>query len=197
MVPFPRLHFFMVGTAPLTAKGSQSFRAVSVPELTQQMFDAKNMMAAADPRQGRYLTVAALWRGKVSLRDVDDSMLQVQQKVSITFFFFFFFWTLSSQVERGSLPPSGALTLPAQQNADYFVEWIPNNVQTAHCEIPPKDTSLVSLLFRAYIKDCPLLTQKHASARVSPSSVTRLRSSRSSPASTRSSRQWYAYSAFF
>ncbi|GAA5872315.1 hypothetical protein JCM8115_003683 [Rhodotorula mucilaginosa] len=107
MVPFPRLHFFMVGTAPLTAKGSQSFRAVSVPELTQQMFDAKNMMAAADPRQGRYLTVAALWRGKVSLRDVDDSMLQVQQK-----------------------------------NADYFVEWIPNNVQTAHCEIPPKDTSL-------------------------------------------------------
>lgn len=82
MVPFPRLHFFMVGTAPLTAKGSQSFRAVSVPELTQQMFDAKNMMAAADPRQGRYLTVAALWRGKVSLRDVDDSMLQIQQKAS-------------------------------------------------------------------------------------------------------------------
>ncbi|POY71293.1 hypothetical protein BMF94_5605 [Rhodotorula taiwanensis] len=107
MVPFPRLHFFMVGTAPLTAKGSQSFRAVSVPELTQQMFDAKNMMAAADPRNGRYLTVAALWRGKVSLRDVDDSMLQVQTK-----------------------------------NADYFVEWIPNNVQTAHCDIPAKDTTL-------------------------------------------------------
>lgn len=83
MVPFPRLHFFMVGTAPLTAKGSQSFRAVSVPELTQQMFDAKNMMAAADPRNGRYLTVAALWRGKVSLRDVDDSMLQVQTKVRV------------------------------------------------------------------------------------------------------------------
>jgi tubulin beta len=27
-----------------------------VPELTQQMFDAKNMMAACDPRHGRYLT---------------------------------------------------------------------------------------------------------------------------------------------
>jgi tubulin beta len=58
MVPFPRLHFFMVGFAPLTAKGSTSFRAVTVPELTQQMFDAKNMMAASDPRHGRYLTVA-------------------------------------------------------------------------------------------------------------------------------------------
>ena len=56
MVPFPRLHFFMPGFAPLTARGSQSYRALTVPELTQQMFDAKNMMAACDPRHGRYLT---------------------------------------------------------------------------------------------------------------------------------------------
>ena len=56
MVPFPRLHFFMPGFAPLVARGSQQYRAMTVPELTQQMFDAKNMMAAADPRHGRYLT---------------------------------------------------------------------------------------------------------------------------------------------
>ena len=60
MVPFPRLHFFMVGFAPLTSRGAHSFRAVSVPELTQQMYDPKNMMAAADFRNGRYLTCAAI-----------------------------------------------------------------------------------------------------------------------------------------
>src|SRR6478735_12166331 len=49
MVPFPRLHFFMVGYAPLTAFGSQQYRNLSVPELTAQMFDARNMMAASDP----------------------------------------------------------------------------------------------------------------------------------------------------
>merc|ERR1712126_209898 len=38
MVPFPRLHFFMPGFAPLTARGSQQYRALTVPELTQQMF---------------------------------------------------------------------------------------------------------------------------------------------------------------
>ena len=27
-----------------------------VPDLTQQMFDARNMMTACDPRHGRYLT---------------------------------------------------------------------------------------------------------------------------------------------
>merc|ERR1712100_601460 len=30
-------------------------------DLTQQMFDAKNMMCAADPRHGRYLTAAGLF----------------------------------------------------------------------------------------------------------------------------------------
>ncbi|GAA5941197.1 hypothetical protein JCM10213_007451 [Rhodosporidiobolus nylandii] len=107
MVPFPRLHFFMVGYAPLSAPGSKSFRAVTVPELTQQMFDAKNMMAASDPRSGRYLTVAAYWRGKVSMREVEDQMLSVQQK-----------------------------------NQDHFVEWIPSNVQTAQCDVPPKESKL-------------------------------------------------------
>merc|ERR1712130_981680 len=69
MVPFPRLHFFMPGFAPLTARGSQQYRALTVPELTQQMFDSKNMMAACDPRHGRYLTVAAVFRGRMSMKE--------------------------------------------------------------------------------------------------------------------------------
>lgn len=36
MVPFPRLHFFMPGFAPLTARISQGYRALTVPELTSQ-----------------------------------------------------------------------------------------------------------------------------------------------------------------
>ena len=80
MVPFPRLHFFSVGYAPLTAAGTKQYRAVSVPELMQQVFSPGNMMAAADPRAGRYLTVAAYFRGHVSMREVEDSMQTVQQR---------------------------------------------------------------------------------------------------------------------
>ncbi|ESO99396.1 hypothetical protein LOTGIDRAFT_178048 [Lottia gigantea] len=65
MVPFPRLHFFMPGFAPLT----------SLPA----MFDAKNMMA----RHGRYLTVAAMFRGRMSMKEVDEQMLNVQNKNSL------------------------------------------------------------------------------------------------------------------
>ena len=103
MVPFPRLHFFMPGFAPLTSKGSQQYRALSVADLTQQMFDAKNMMTACDPRHGRYLTVAAIFRGPLSMKEVDEQMLGVQNK-----------------------------------NSSYFVEWIPNNVKVAVCDIPPR-----------------------------------------------------------
>jgi hypothetical protein len=171
LIPFPRLHFFMVGFAPLTSRGSQQYRALTVPELTQQMFgvylsysiyylilvsglclhfrfsflsyieppkratqkshtkephkratqkshttnshlylffistipDAKNMMCASDPRHGRYLTASAMFRGRMSSKEVDEQMLNVQNK-----------------------------------NSSYFVEWIPNNIKSSICDIPPK-----------------------------------------------------------
>ncbi|KAK5986338.1 Tubulin beta chain, partial [Trichostrongylus colubriformis] len=77
MVPFPRLHFFMPGFAPLSAKGAQAYRALTVSELTQQ--------------------------------EVDDQMMSVQNK-----------------------------------NSSYFVEWIPNNVKTAVCDIPPRGLKMAA-----------------------------------------------------
>merc|ERR1712013_624742 len=38
------------------------------------------MMAACDPRHGRYLTVAAMFRGRMSMKEVDEQMLNVQNK---------------------------------------------------------------------------------------------------------------------
>ncbi|EMP24592.1 Tubulin beta-2C chain, partial [Chelonia mydas] len=47
--------------------------------------------------------VAAVFRGRMSMKEVDEQMLNVQNK-----------------------------------NSSYFVEWIPNNVKTAVCDIPPR-----------------------------------------------------------
>eukprot|EP01104_Vermistella_antarctica_P019799 TRINITY_DN7_c0_g1_i1.p1 TRINITY_DN7_c0_g1~~TRINITY_DN7_c0_g1_i1.p1 ORF type:complete len:456 (-),score=169.03 TRINITY_DN7_c0_g1_i1:181-1548(-) len=103
LIPFPRLHFFLVGFAPLTSRSAQGYRAISVPELVQQMFDSKNMMAACDPRHGRYLTASALFRGRMSAKEVDEQMLHIQNK-----------------------------------NSSYFVDWIPNNIKSSLCDVPPK-----------------------------------------------------------
>jgi len=86
LIPFPRLHFFLVGFAPLSSQKERSYVNLSIPELTQQMFNAKNMMAASDPRNGRYLTASAMFRGPdISTKEVDAQMLTVQNKYSTHF----------------------------------------------------------------------------------------------------------------
>jgi tubulin beta len=85
LIPFPRLHFFLVGFAPLTSRIAKDFRQASVPELVTQMFDSKNMMAACDPRHGRYLTASAMFRGKIPTKEVEEQMLGIKNKNSSYF----------------------------------------------------------------------------------------------------------------
>ena len=107
MIPFPRLHFFTCGYAPLVASSLQSYQALNVPQLVQQGFSPHNNMAAIDPRSGKYLTVAAIFRGKVSSEEVESEMHKVQLK-----------------------------------STGGFVEWIPQNVLTSLCNVPPPKLKL-------------------------------------------------------
>jgi len=102
LIPFPRLHFFLVGVAPLTHKQSLNFDKPNVAELTQQIFEPLNMMAACDPRKGKYLTASVLFRGAISTNDVEDQIIKAHQK-----------------------------------NNALFVPWIPNNIKSSVCNIPP------------------------------------------------------------
>ncbi|RVW16426.1 Tubulin beta-4 chain [Vitis vinifera] len=45
----------------------------------------EDMMCAADPRHGRYLTASAMFRGKMSTKEVDEQMINVQNKNSSYF----------------------------------------------------------------------------------------------------------------
>ncbi|KAI0566219.1 beta-tubulin [Gracilaria domingensis] len=85
LIPFPRLHFFVVGYAPLSGTGTEIYKSHTVPELTFQMFESRNMMADCKPHEGRYLTAAAYFRGKVSTEEVEDEMRKVQNKNSSQF----------------------------------------------------------------------------------------------------------------
>lgn len=54
-----------------------------------------------------HIQVAAVFRGKVSMKEVEEQMQNVQNK-----------------------------------NSAYFVEWIPNNVLSAQCDIPPRGVKM-------------------------------------------------------
>ena len=51
MVPFPRLHFFTCGFAPLVAPGAKAYTSLKVRDLVQQGMSPGCTMAAIDPRR--------------------------------------------------------------------------------------------------------------------------------------------------
>ncbi|KAG2749935.1 beta-tubulin 2 [Suillus brevipes Sb2] len=85
LVPFPRLHFLMPSFAPFYDPKARTFQRLSVPELTSSLFDKKNLLVASDPRFGRYLTAACIFRGKVSSHEAQNSVMQLQRKNSNLF----------------------------------------------------------------------------------------------------------------
>jgi len=80
LVPFPRLHFFLMASAPVIAKENAAYTNQNVAELASQMFDPKNLMAAVDKRLGKYLTASAVFRGNISTKDIDTQIMSLQSK---------------------------------------------------------------------------------------------------------------------
>ncbi|XP_014279312.1 tubulin beta chain isoform X2 [Halyomorpha halys] len=85
MVPFPRLSFFTPSLVPLMSRGSKPYYKISVPSLVQNMFDPNYSMCHLDPKQGKILTAAAIFRGRMSPRKIDQELLAVQDKHSSWF----------------------------------------------------------------------------------------------------------------
>lgn len=84
LVPFPRLHFFSIGFAPLTSRTNESFRSANIQLLARQAFDINNMMCASDT-EGRYLAASTIFRGGMSNKEVDDAIANCQDKKSSNF----------------------------------------------------------------------------------------------------------------
>ncbi|CAD8141138.1 unnamed protein product [Paramecium pentaurelia] len=86
LIPFPRLHFLMIGIAPLTSRNSQQYRCLTISELIYQMFNSKNMMCAVDPNHGKYLTATAIFRGRGLFNgEIEYRMLDFINKSSSNF----------------------------------------------------------------------------------------------------------------
>ncbi|CAD7090505.1 unnamed protein product [Hermetia illucens] len=103
MVPFPNYHFFVPSFAPLMSTHRAKMTKLTVAEIVYQVFNSNNWLVSCDTARGKFLTAAAVFRGRMSPKEVDVQMKNVQRK-----------------------------------NQNYFVEWIPNNIKSAICDIPPK-----------------------------------------------------------
>jgi tubulin beta len=80
LVPFPRLHFFLVSQAPILSKDSSQKVTINVQELTSQAYGARNFFSNVKPDDGKYLAASFSFRGKMSTQEVDDNMEKLNRK---------------------------------------------------------------------------------------------------------------------
>ncbi|KNG89360.1 hypothetical protein ANOM_002662 [Aspergillus nomiae NRRL 13137] len=83
MVPSARLHFFILGLAPLPSYTSPS--SISVPQIIQQLFSASNIMASGDHQMSHFLSSLAIFRGKINMAEVEAQMDNLQSNTSAEF----------------------------------------------------------------------------------------------------------------
>jgi len=80
LVPFPRLHFFLVSQAPLFKKGTGSKVRLNVQELTNQAYSARNFFSNVKPDDGKYLASSFVYRGPMTTQEVDENIEKLQNK---------------------------------------------------------------------------------------------------------------------
>lgn len=102
MVLFPRLHFFFPAVAPIPPSPQKGERPVNISDMTQQLFNPDFHMVQCNSNAGTYLTSATIFRGPFATRDIEETMVRMQDAKDIK-----------------------------------FATWIPNNIKTAICNVPP------------------------------------------------------------
>merc|ERR1711973_1019882 len=80
LVPFPRLHFFLISQAPLFADKNGSRTKLDVKELTSQAYSARNFYSNVTAQDGKYLAVSLVFRGTMTTQEVDDNIEKLQSK---------------------------------------------------------------------------------------------------------------------
>ena len=84
LVPFPRLHFFALGQAPLFSPDDAKHVKVTVQELTDQMWSSKNSLVNINPEDGKYLSASCGYRGNLATQEVDDEIAKVKNLICPT-----------------------------------------------------------------------------------------------------------------
>merc|ERR1711936_271896 len=81
LVPFPRLHFFLISEAPLVEQDQSKKVKLNVKELCTAAFSERNFYSNVKASDGKYLASSFTFRGKdVKTNEVDEQMQELQNK---------------------------------------------------------------------------------------------------------------------
>jgi len=117
LVPFPRLHFFLVAYAPLTSEATAKKQDLNVRVLLDDATSSNHFYSNVKQEDGKYLAAALTFRGAEKATKKQTRLIS------------------SSEVDNTILDFQG-------KHAEEFVEWIPNNLKTGIVTTPPKNSAL-------------------------------------------------------
>ncbi|KAJ6257743.1 hypothetical protein Dda_7532 [Drechslerella dactyloides] len=82
LVPYPRIHYPLISYAPVISAKKSSHESFHVKDLTLQCFEPNNQMVVCDPRNGKYMAVALLYRGDVVSKDANAAVAHIKAKAN-------------------------------------------------------------------------------------------------------------------
>ena len=85
LVPYPRIHFPLVVSAPLLSAERAYQEQLTTPQITSACFDRENQMVKCDPSRGKYMACCLLYRGDVVPKDVNEAIREIKSKRRIQF----------------------------------------------------------------------------------------------------------------
>ncbi|KAL8204683.1 hypothetical protein R6Q57_010306 [Mikania cordata] len=85
LVPYPRIHFMLSSYAPVISVEKAYHEQLSVPEITNSVFEPASMMAKCDPRHGKYMACCLMFRGDVVPKDVNAAVATIKTKRTVQF----------------------------------------------------------------------------------------------------------------
>jgi len=80
LVPFPRLHFFLISEAPLASKEQSKKIKLNVKELATAAYSERNFYSNVKAADGKYLAASFTFRGNLQTNEVDEQMKETQNQ---------------------------------------------------------------------------------------------------------------------
>ncbi|BAU02028.1 hypothetical protein VIGAN_11143300 [Vigna angularis var. angularis] len=71
--------------APVISAAKAYHEQLSVPEITNVVFEPASMMAKCDPRHGKYIACCLMYRGDVVPKDVNAAVATIKTKRTVQF----------------------------------------------------------------------------------------------------------------
>ncbi len=85
LIPYPRLHFMISSLSPIIPTSKKNQEIISVFNITNSLFDKKNLMVNCETKYGKFMALNIHYRGDAIPKEINASIAKVKKMGIIQF----------------------------------------------------------------------------------------------------------------